>query len=232
MADAPKPQPPRRGRPARALQLGDPAPQPVATPEPDAFDLTGEQADPNAIPDDLGDRVRQIAHLHGKEAAEEYTMKVLQGLLLQGKPVDEIARQFNVTTRTIYTWKARLRDRQAEEARAIDPYPLFGGILAHFDAIQTEAWSRAKSPVRTMKDSDRARFLDIALRSTTDRVKFLKEVGLFEAARIVPKKTTEASNEGAEAQALLEDLRAILSGAMEFGTEVVAEEIEGDGGGE
>lgn len=149
-------------------------------------------------------------------------------MLLAGRSMDEIAQKFNQTVRTIYNWKADLRVLLADEARSIDPFPLYGEMLATYREARAQAMRMAEDPTAEAKDRIRA---TTELRQGTDSLsKFLKDSGFYDLARLTPKRVAESTAQS-EADALVAAAREILGGARDFAVSDVEAEEEAEGAG-
>ncbi len=110
-------------------------------------------------------------------------------------------------------WKTRIRDQAADEARNLDPFPMLGATLKHFEALRASQWQLINDP--SLKAADRTRAADVALRVTAEEQRTLKDWGFLTQVKIMPKRGSDLSAENAEAEELKDMIASILTGAVD-----------------
>jgi hypothetical protein len=133
-----------------------------------------DSLDPDARPD-LSKRLRQQK---GGKARKIFLRPYLMNCLMTGVQPDQIAKQLNVSIRTIYNWQKELNESLVDEAKNIDPYRLYGQMVATYDEMLAQAWREALD--MRNKAADRAKFHDNARGVLDSKKRFLGKTKFFE----------------------------------------------------
>ena len=159
-------------------------------------DSGGDEVDKAIDPENLDDHV--IALAEAESGAEnkapptkeeqvsnrETRLKLLHKYILQGRPIDQIAQQLNVSVATIYKDRKELFRRLREEAKKLDVNELIGTTLAFYNEVQVQSMVIASSdnvPYPTRLASMRT-----ALACKGDSHRFLQAAGVFDVLRYKP----------------------------------------------
>lgn len=111
----------------------------------------------------------------------EYRLQLLHRMLLRRVPLDEIARELDVSVSTIKNDRAELYRRLKDEAKNLDINKLIGdtlGFYAEVRGMSLRTASLAKMPMNT-----RLAALRTALSSKNDEHRFLVASGVFDVLR-------------------------------------------------
>lgn len=142
----------------------------------DPFDLGNIYRPEDVLPQDVAERARHVRAFSG-DYTREFILQTLHRLLLARVPLDQIARRFGVTVRTVQNWRGELHRIVAEEARKLDPYPIIGEAMAHYRMVRGDAHQRALA-ARNMAEWKAA--MEIALKAEGEFFKLMQVSGGFE----------------------------------------------------
>lgn len=135
----------------------------------------GEQED--FTPRNRMDDVRK----RGGAYEREYRLQLLHRMLMRRVPLDEIARELDISVHTILKDRQELYTRLRDAAKKLDINQLIGDTLGFFGEIQgmaLRAASLKKSPINI-----RLAAMRTALSSRNDQHKFLQAAGVFDVLR-------------------------------------------------
>jgi len=167
-------------------------------------------------------RLQQVAE-QAPEYSKEYRLGTVHRMLIRNIPLDEIARQFGVSVRTIQQDRAELRRRLREEASHLDVNDLIGTTMAFYDDVIGAAM-RISTVVKNPLPS-RLAALRTAMQGKKESIQILAGAGVFDVIKF------KAAEEGGskELAELIEIVEKTLS-EQEFGegedTAVLSELIE------
>lgn len=187
---------------------------------PDPFDLPPmdpmtrvreltEARDPaqRALENDLGWRVRRIRQTQ-PDYVPDFTLDALHELLQMGMPLDSIAKQFNVTVRTIYNWRQLLQERYRAEALNFDPMPFFGRSVKHYEGIKKKALQMAA----TADNAGAKRgALALALQAENDMHRMLAQTGFYDAISYKPPMKEVDDPQAVQSNLLADLSKSILA---------------------
>jgi hypothetical protein len=125
-------------------------------------------------------RMKDVKKRSGKYE-KEYRLQLLHRMLMRRVPLDEIARELDVSVSTIMRDRQVLYDRLRTEAKKLDINQMVGDTMGFFSEIQGMALRAAsikKSPVNL-----RLAAMRTALSSRNDQHKFLEKAGVFDVLR-------------------------------------------------
>jgi hypothetical protein len=184
------------------------APDEVIPPDQDLSQPPGVLGEPEK---DVRLRIRQIHAWHGQQVAAEFCRRQVLALYFAGLSNDMMAEKLGVTVRTIERYRADIRKRNVQKARNVEADEMMGEILSYYEHqihLSGQGFLTAKSA------DERAKAQMTGLKAQGDRVRFLKEWGVFDTHRYAPSTQENDNGAGkAKVAGLLEDLRDILSGS-------------------
>lgn len=130
------------------------------------------------LPTDVAQRIRMIANgEHSAGYQKEFVLQALQQMLFARVPVDQIAKRFKVTTRTVLRWRRSLYQVLTAQAKSIDPYSFIGNELAHIDQLRAVGWQQ----IMTAKNAtERKMGHDMASSSGKDAIRLMQLAGMFD----------------------------------------------------
>lgn len=134
----------------------------------------------NALPGDIGDRVRHIVSV-STIYAEEFILDQLERMVLSKVPADTIAARFRVSIPTISKWRKKLRARWAakvQELKSDNISSVIGEHMAKFEVRMAMGMALAQKPNATLQEITRG--LEIAERAQTNLIKYQDMLGLHE----------------------------------------------------
>lgn len=187
-----------RGRRRRRITTEEDAPTPETPADPMdpgptvPWPSIPRTADGEPNPPAIQQRVRDLYRLD-KNAATEFILETLHMLLLQHRPMDDIARIFGVTVRTVWNWRAKLRERIASDFRARIPTDLAAEQVANLKRTKSYAWQQA---ARCEEALDKLRWVNLTVKCEQELANLYKELKVYKA--VEPRREiTEANDDGA-----------------------------------
>ena len=148
--------------------------------------------DPNER-DNPRSRLNAVAIAGSANYAKEYRLGLLHRLLMRNVPLDQIARQLNVSISTVEKDRAELKKRLREAALQLNIDEMVGNNNALYDEISGMSLriaSQASSgrdehgnPTPPVPIAMRLAAMRTALASNADRTRFLNSAGVFDALR-------------------------------------------------
>jgi hypothetical protein len=117
----------------------------------------------------------------GGKYEREYRLQLLHRMLMRRVPLDEIARELDVSTRTIMNDRQELYRRLREEAKKLDINAMIGDTMGFFAEVQGMALRAAS--VKKFPMNVRLAAMRTALSSRNDQHKFLQASGVFDVLR-------------------------------------------------
>lgn len=174
-----------RTRPTTRRVRVHPGPLLAERVDPEVFDSIAPGQDPyapkdNPIPESIADRFRYFTRM-GRVYAQDYVDKTVHHLLTRGVASYDIAREFRVSVRTVYTWRERLRERFIREAEATDFRPLFHDTMLFFEEARAMALTQYAKASTTL---ERVACVNSAVRSQAGLHRFLSLSGFFDTRRL------------------------------------------------
>jgi len=133
--------------------------------------------------DDEFTPINRMRTVKGRSAAyeREYRLQLLHRMLMRRVPLDEIARELDVSVQTILKDRQELYHRLRDEAKKLDINHLVGDTVGFYTEVQgmaLRAASNAKSPLNL-----RLAALRTALSSKNDMHRFLAAAGVYDVLR-------------------------------------------------
>lgn len=145
---------------------------------------------------------------------KEVFYRELSRMLLEGKPIEAIARDLKISTRSVYEHRKKLQQIWAEEIRLIDPAPIYGKTIHTLDYIQKMAISIAHDT--SLKPGERIKALTEARQVEDTKTRFFKEAGMFQGNPIRGNENSDnLSKAHKSANVLKERLKITMGIAME-----------------
>ena len=136
-------------------------------------------------------RMAQVAR-RSPEYVIEYRRQLVAKLMLRKVPVDEMAEQLRVSTRTVYNDIEEVMSRQREEARSMSVEDLLGDSTEFYDeaaAMAMRAASKRDLPMPMKLSAIRT-----ALAARNDKHKFYQLAGVYDVLRFRPKDNQSNSD--------------------------------------
>jgi transposase-like protein len=185
------------------------APPRVADPEPDnIFTLRNEPyVQPGEdLSQNIAVRTRQVGRLT-PEYSEEFVLQALNQMLLARVPRDQIAQRFGVTTRTIYNWERKLRDRMRAEARDMDTTSFLGESLEFYKQLRSAAMAMFLTG-GTLREKQIG--MEQARAAHNDMHKFLHIAGFYDTVKFQPANANREDNHLRLAEEVAQGARDIM----------------------
>lgn len=135
----------------------------------------------------------------------EYRLKLLHRMLMRNVPLDEIAKELDVSVATVIRDRNELFKRLREEAKRLDINILVGDSVGFYTEVQSMAMrmaSNSKLPV-----SSRLAAMRTGLTAKNDMHRFLNAAGIYDVLRY---RATEESA-GSEIDKLMEFTEKLLN---------------------
>jgi DNA-binding Lrp family transcriptional regulator len=168
-----------------------------------------QSATPTGTPDETdftpADRLAEVASL-SPEYAQEYRLRLIHRMLMRNIPLDEIARELNVSVSTVCRDRKRLKERLREEARSLDIDELIGDSREFYKEIQgmgLRMASHSKTPV-----GQRISAMRTSLSAKNDEHRFMQTAGVYDVLRFKP----DVTGKGEDIRKLVDITDALLSG--------------------
>ncbi len=144
-------------------------------PEPESM----EEVTPN-------NRLGQVRH-RASQYEREFRLRLLHRMLMRGIPLDEIARELDISVSTIIRDRKELFDRLRLAAKKLDINLLVGDTMAFYNEAASMALrhaSNSKIPVNM-----RLAGIRTAVAAKNDQTRMLAQAGVFEALKYIPDKS-------------------------------------------
>jgi hypothetical protein len=179
---------------------------------PGAMDVPG---DPDIGGADAGNpraRLNDVALAGSRAYSREYRLGLLARMLMRNVPLDQIARQLQVSISTVEKDRAELRARFREQAKGLDINELVGQQSAFYDEVRAMSMRIASSggdqaaPVPMKLAAMRT-----ALASEADRTRFLNTAGVFDVLRF---RRSEDGSDLSDVQLLMQRTDEMLEAIM------------------
>lgn len=150
-------------------------------------------------------RLHQVRH-RASQYEREFRLRLLHRMLMRGIPLDEIAREMEISVSTVLRDRKELFDRLRVAAKKLDINLLIGDTMAFYGEATAMAMrhaSNTKAPLNMRLASIRT-----AVAAKNDQTRMLAQAGVFEALKFTPDKT---QGQG-DIQKLVRLTREILEG--------------------
>lgn len=198
--------------------------------EPDGVDdaIDPEQVDQHVrtlsrlppTPPDSGDgptpqqRLNEVAGLGDAEYYKEHRLTTMHRLLMRNIPLDQIARQLNISLSTAQKDRAKLKKRLREYAKDLNIDEMIGNQTLLYDEvggmamrIATKTGGEGAVPVAMQLAAMRT-----TLASQADKTRFLHATGVFDVLRFRKADTGEAQS---DIQLLMDETRRMMAGLFD-----------------
>ncbi len=131
-------------------------------------------------------RLGQVRH-RASQYEREFRLRLLHRMLMRGIPLDEIARELDISVSTIIRDRKELFDRLRLAAKKLDINLLVGDTMAFYNeaaAMALRHASSTKTPVNM-----RLAGIRTAVAAKNDQTRMLAQAGVFEALKYIPDKS-------------------------------------------
>lgn len=156
-------------------------------------------------------RLNDVSLAGSRAYAKEYRLGLIHRLLMRNVPLDQIARQLQVSISTVEKDRAELKALLRANAKALDINELVGQQSAVYDEIRALSMRIASAGGdQAVPTPMKLAAMRTALASEADRVRFLNTAGVFDVLRF---RRAEGEGELNDVQALMqrtEDMMAAL----------------------
>jgi hypothetical protein len=156
-------------------------------------------------------RLNDVSLAGSRAYAKEYRLGLIHRLLMRNVPLDQIARQLQVSISTVEKDRAELKALLRANAKALDINELVGQQSAVYDEIRALSMRIASAGGdQAVPTPMKLAAMRTALASEADRVRFLNTAGVFDVLRF---RRAESEGELNDVQALMqrtEDMMAAL----------------------
>lgn len=166
--------------------------------------VTGDQARENPRA-----RLDEVALSGSAAYAKEFRLNMLHRMLMRNVPLDQIARQLQVSISTVEKDRAELKRRLRERAKELDINELVGNQSAFYDEIQALSLRVASGDATTPM---KLAALRTSLAANADRARFLNSAGVFDALRF---RRAEDNSTVSDVQLLMQRTAEMLAGLDE-----------------
>lgn len=133
-------------------------------------------------------RLNEVSMAGSASYAKEYRLQLLHRLLMRSVPLDQIARQLQVSISTIEKDRAELKRRLREAAKELNIDEMVGNQNAVYDEIQAMALKVASAGVNAdgtggVPTAMKLAAMRTALAANADRTRFLNTAGVFDVLK-------------------------------------------------
>lgn len=131
-------------------------------------------------------RLHQVRR-RASQYEREFRLRLLHRMLMRGIPLDEIARELDISVSTVIRDRKELWDRLRTAAKKLDINLLIGDTMAFYNeavAMAMRHASNTKNPVNMKLASIRT-----AVAAKNDQTRMMAQAGVFEALKFVPDKS-------------------------------------------
>lgn len=132
-------------------------------------------------------RLHQVRH-RASHYEREFRLRLLHRMLMRGIPLDEIARELDISVSTVMRDRKELWDRLRIAAKKLDINLLIGDTMAFYNEATAMAMrhaSNSKHPINMRLASIRT-----AVAAKNDQTRMMAQAGVFEALKFVPDKSS------------------------------------------
>lgn len=164
-------------------------------------------------PQNRMDDVRKRASKYERE----YRLKLLHRMLMRNVPLDQIARELDVSVHTVMRDRRELFARLRDEAKKLDINKLIGDTLGFYQEVQ--GMSLRASSVSKLPMNMRIAAMRTALASKNDMHRFLNAVGVYD----VLKYRADAEGSNTDMEKLMAITESLLSGDDEKELQSIAD---------
>lgn len=152
-------------------------------------------------------RLNQVALAGSSAYAKEYRLQLLHRLLMRNIPLDQIARQLQVSISTVEKDRAELKKRLREAARELNIEEMVGNQMAVYDEINGMALRVASGSGEGGAPTPmRLAAMRTALAANADKTRFLASAGVFDVLRF--RRAEDGSS--------LSDVQTLMQRTMEM----------------
>jgi transposase-like protein len=179
----------------------------------DPFNLSGEPytQPAEALSQNIAVRARQVGQMN-PEYSEEFILQALNQMLIARVPKDQIAQRFGVTTRTIYNWEVKLKDKMRREAKEMDPASFLGESLEFYKQLRAAGMAMFLTGANLR---EKQIGMEQARSAHNDMHKFLHLAGFYDVVKFQPSNAAREDQHVVLAEEVAQGARDILS-AFEF----------------
>lgn len=150
-------------------------------------------------------RLAEVAAL-SPEYAREYRLRLVHRMMMRNVPLDEIARELDVSLSTIHRDRQTLKQLLCRAAEGLDINELIGDSMGFYREVQgmgLRAASNSKAPL-----NHRIAAMRTALSSKNDEHRFLQTAGVYDVLRYKPN----TAGKGDDIRKLVDITSALLDG--------------------
>lgn len=178
----------------RVMRLSPPSPAPVS---------------PEDARDNPRSRMNEVAMAGSPTYAKEYRLTLLHRLLLRNTPLDQIARQLQVSISTIEKDRAELKKRLRESAKELNIDEMVGHANGLYDEVQGMALRIASAGgEQAVPTPMKLAAMRTALAANADRTRFLHNAGVFDVLRF---RRAEDGSDVSDVQLLMQQTAEMLA---------------------
>lgn len=159
-------------------------------------------------------RLNEVAMAGSAAYAKEYRLDLVAKLLMRNTPLDQIARQLQVSISTVEKDRAEVRRRFREQAKSLNIDELVGQQNAIYDEVSALSMRMASS--QDVPTAMKLASLRTALAANADRTRFLNTTGVFDVLRF---RRTEDADSLSDVQRLMQQTAEMIQGLMDDGEE-------------
>jgi Trp operon repressor len=181
-----------------------PPPAPLAPrPVPNSAEGDDDRANPRQ-------RMNEVALAGSSAYAKEYRLQMLHRLLMRNVPLDQIARQFQVSISTVEKDRAELKRRFREAAKELTIEEIIGNQVGIYDEISGMALRVASGggEGNTTPTAMRLAAMRTSLAANADKTRFMNTAGVFDVLRF---RQAEDGKQMSDVQRLMENTANLLA---------------------
>ena len=154
-------------------------------------------------------RLNDVAMAGSSGYAKEYRLGLLHRLILRGVPLDQIARQLQVSVSTVEKDRAELRNRLRQLAKELNIDEMVSTQNAFYDEVRSMSLRLASAggengPTTPMRLAS----LRTALAAEADRTRFLNSAGVLDVLRF---RRADDGNDLSDVQRLMEQTDTMMA---------------------
>lgn len=167
-------------------------------------------ADPEDERENPRMRMNQVAMAGSANYAKEYRLQLLHRLLMRNIPLDQIARQLQVSISTVEKDRAELKKRWREAAKELTIEEIIGNQVGIYDEISGMALRVASGggEGNTTPTAMRLAAMRTSLAANADKTRFMNTAGVFDVLRF---RQAEDGTQMSDVQRLMENTMNLLS---------------------
>jgi hypothetical protein len=155
-------------------------------------------------------RLSAVASVGSPAYVKEFRLKLLHRMLMRGTPIDEVARQMEVSVATVLRDRAELFKRLKKAAQKLDIDHIIGDTIGFYGEITS--LSLRLATISKQSAPNRLAAMRTALAAKNDASRFLETAGVLDVLKYKQKDSGSGND--------LEKMAALIEAALSDGEDI------------